>query len=364
MPEQRSTPSFAEYLTVGEAAQFLGVSPWTLRNWDKAGRLKPTRHPKNGYRIYRHEDLAAVLKSAAAPARQANPSNSLLNDIGKHEHFVQFYESDDFLTSSVAQYAGDGLLAGEAAVVVATADHRRDIERQIEARGCNLAAARHNGTYLAFDARETLDQFTSNGGLDRERFDNVVGKVIASATAGSQKLRAFGEMVALLWTDSKREAAIHLEELWNQQQRSHPFSLFCAYPMRAFSTSADTQLLHDVCACHSRVIPAESYAQLADEQAKARAITALQHKARSLEAEITHRQAVERQLIEAQHGVEHASSERDQLIANLAREISASLTSIQNDPALPRHLHGELAVIRRKIDSLKTIKQASLGPIH
>src|SRR3982750_4500727 len=61
MPQPRSTPRFVDYLTVGEAAEFLGVSPWTLRNWDKAGRLKPMRHPKNGYRIYRHEDLEAVL---------------------------------------------------------------------------------------------------------------------------------------------------------------------------------------------------------------------------------------------------------------------------------------------------------------
>ena len=40
--------SLAEYLTVGEAAEFLGVSPWTLRNWDRAGKLKTLRHPKNG----------------------------------------------------------------------------------------------------------------------------------------------------------------------------------------------------------------------------------------------------------------------------------------------------------------------------
>ena len=34
--------TFNEYLTVAEAAEFLGVSPWTLRNWDKAGKLSPS----------------------------------------------------------------------------------------------------------------------------------------------------------------------------------------------------------------------------------------------------------------------------------------------------------------------------------
>jgi len=46
------TPNFKASLTVGEAAAFLGVSPSTLRNWDRAGRLKAGRHPINGYRLY------------------------------------------------------------------------------------------------------------------------------------------------------------------------------------------------------------------------------------------------------------------------------------------------------------------------
>jgi MerR family transcriptional regulator, copper efflux regulator len=50
-----------EYLTVSEAAQLLGVSAWTLRNWDRTGKLKSHRHPVNRYRLYRREDLEALL---------------------------------------------------------------------------------------------------------------------------------------------------------------------------------------------------------------------------------------------------------------------------------------------------------------
>jgi len=52
-----------EYLTVGAAANFLGVSRSTLRNWDRAGKLKAVRHPINGYRLYRREALNELLKS-------------------------------------------------------------------------------------------------------------------------------------------------------------------------------------------------------------------------------------------------------------------------------------------------------------
>ncbi len=51
-----------DYLTVSEAAEFLGVSAATLRNWDRAQKVKATRHPVNGYRLYRKEDLSSLLQ--------------------------------------------------------------------------------------------------------------------------------------------------------------------------------------------------------------------------------------------------------------------------------------------------------------
>ena len=52
-----------DYLTVGEAARCLGVSSATLRNWDRAGKLIPYRHPLNGYRLYLRSELEKILDS-------------------------------------------------------------------------------------------------------------------------------------------------------------------------------------------------------------------------------------------------------------------------------------------------------------
>ncbi|MGH7055807.1 MAG: MerR family DNA-binding transcriptional regulator [Stellaceae bacterium] len=49
-----------ESLTVSEAAAQLGVTPATLRNWDRSGKLKPHRHPMNGYRIYAKSQIEAL----------------------------------------------------------------------------------------------------------------------------------------------------------------------------------------------------------------------------------------------------------------------------------------------------------------
>ncbi len=39
-------------VTIKSAAEILQVSVETLRNWDKTGRLKAIRDPKNKYRFY------------------------------------------------------------------------------------------------------------------------------------------------------------------------------------------------------------------------------------------------------------------------------------------------------------------------
>lgn len=59
---RRQIERLDEYLTVSQAAEFLGVSPSTLRNWDKAGKVKAGRHPVNGYRLYRREELRKLME--------------------------------------------------------------------------------------------------------------------------------------------------------------------------------------------------------------------------------------------------------------------------------------------------------------
>ena len=50
-----------KYLTIKEASQLLGVTPLTLRNWDKAGKLLASRNPINNYRVYRKEEIEKLL---------------------------------------------------------------------------------------------------------------------------------------------------------------------------------------------------------------------------------------------------------------------------------------------------------------
>jgi len=59
-----------DYLRISDAAEYLGVSPNTLRNWERAGKIVAHRHPVNRYRLFRREDLDALLRLAERPPRR------------------------------------------------------------------------------------------------------------------------------------------------------------------------------------------------------------------------------------------------------------------------------------------------------
>jgi excisionase family DNA binding protein len=59
------------FLTVKDAAAFLGVSEATLRRWDRAGKLPARRHPMNDYRLYAKEDLQRLSRELEHSALKA-----------------------------------------------------------------------------------------------------------------------------------------------------------------------------------------------------------------------------------------------------------------------------------------------------
>ncbi len=60
----------SDYMRISEAAEYLGVSPNTLRNWVNAGKIAAVRHPVNDYRLFKREDLDALLKKVAVASRK------------------------------------------------------------------------------------------------------------------------------------------------------------------------------------------------------------------------------------------------------------------------------------------------------
>ena len=215
----------------------------------------------------------------------------------RHEHVVHLYENDLSLVGRTARLLRDSLAAGRSIIVIATSDHREAIERELNPS--DLSALASMGRYLSLDAQQTLSQFFTGGDLDARRFNDLIGGHLlqaAQASASSEpRVTVFGEMVALLWAQGDYQAAIRLEQLWNELGTRHSFSLRCSYPMSSFDKPEHTELFTRVCSQHSSVIPeGTDDRSLMSEEERLLNIAELQQRLHVLERERALRESEQR----------------------------------------------------------------------
>jgi len=94
--------------------------------------------------------------------------------------------------------------------------------------------------------------------LDPVLFKSNVGDLIERLYDGEKpsSIRAYGEMVDLLWQRGNADGAIRLEILWNQLASHYSFSLMCGYAVGQFYKETRDPRYAEVCAQHSHVLPA------------------------------------------------------------------------------------------------------------
>jgi hypothetical protein len=192
------------------------------------------------------------------PSETANWRELLQNPAGG-DHFVQLYKDEAFLCEALAEYAGTGLRLGEAVVVIATPSHRAAFVQQLAGNGVAAEEALQRGQLLLLDADETLARFTPGGMPEWQSFHTLIGGVIAKLRLEYPTVRAYGEMVDLLWQRGEREAAIRLEEFWNDLAGLQTFSLLCAYGMDNLDQAAYGGPLDCICRVHSHLIAVRDY---------------------------------------------------------------------------------------------------------
>jgi MEDS: MEthanogen/methylotroph, DcmR Sensory domain len=185
------------------------------------------------------------------------------------QHVGQLCTEPGFLGRAVGGFAGAGLRAGDAIIIIATPAHWQEITGPLEAQRFDLDELQGRGQLTVLNAGSCLAQLLVDDIPDPERFRAVIGGAAdAVRRAGYQRVRAFGEIVDLL-RQTDLTAAIRLEELWNEWLAAQGKSLLCGYSVDAFDHRAYRGLLQAVCTAHSDLIPVEDYARL--EQAVERA---------------------------------------------------------------------------------------------
>ena len=228
------------------------------------------------------------------------------------EHFVQFYETDDFLLDSVTKFISSGLNTGETALLLGTDTHLKLLRARLEEQNLDVDGLSKLRRLVTLDAEQVLADLTVEGRFSQERFYEFFSSLINEATEGQRPLRVFGELVAVLWAQGEHATAIEVEQCWNLLKKTKRFSLYCAYPLTGFGASELSEFLKQVCNTHSCVIPAESFSLLKEPEDQHRAIALLQQKAISLTQEITEHHRTEERLRKVQEELQLQLAKSDQ----------------------------------------------------
>jgi PAS domain S-box-containing protein len=211
-------------------------------------------------------------------------------------HFVLFYENDSFLVYTVGAFMGAAFDQSDCGIIIGTDFHLLGFEERLKTQGHKLENMEREGRYFSFPADTLLQKVMVEGRLDENRFINEVTRLIAQATKRGRALRIYGELVNVLWAEGNYQAALRMEQLWDELGKRHDFSLLCGYRLGAFQSDGSDRGLMEICDAHSAVIPAESFSAFNNMPERLKAIALLQQKASCLSSEIAERKHAESSL--------------------------------------------------------------------
>lgn len=171
-----------------------------------------------------------------------------------HDHRVQFFGANERgLVGKVAGFLAESLELGNAALIVAEPSRAEAIRRATEERLHDVLSSEQ---LLVRDARAQLDAFLVDGRPDPQRFEATVGATVRALAQTTGRVRAYGEMVGVLWTAGQTTAAIALEGLWNALLSDVPLDLYCGYPIDVLGTAFQLAAVEPLIAKHSTVVEA------------------------------------------------------------------------------------------------------------
>ena len=174
-------------------------------------------------------------------------------EIAPRDHIIQLYETEKNFLDTLEGFAGCGLLSGDCVIIIATEQHLEELNTRLIQHGFDLTALRASNQYMPLEADEILQSFMVNNWPDEQLFNQSISNIIRKGRQQGRKIRAFGEMVALLWDNGLHGATVQLENLWHQLHALDQFTLYCAYPKAGFTQDASDSL-DCICKSHSKMI--------------------------------------------------------------------------------------------------------------
>ncbi len=172
-------------------------------------------------------------------------------------HEAQFYSDDSLFLDGFTHFLGAALKTGSPAVFIGTASHRNMLLERLHAEGPDIRTAIRQGRYVAVDAAEFLSNFMVSDMPDTGWFLKAVDDLIVAARKEAHgehsRVAAGGECAPMLWAQGKADAAIRLEELWNEIARTYNVDILCGYSLESLRCDEDSYTFRRICEEHSAV---------------------------------------------------------------------------------------------------------------
>ena len=192
-------------------------------------------------------------------------------DLAFGDHVVQIYETERIFIDALEGFVTTGISLGDCCVVIATESHLKALNRRLESHGARISSLEAETRYIPLLAEDMLSRFMVNGMPNEDLFMQAVLEIFQRAHQAKRMVRAFGEMVAILWVQGNHDATLELERFWCKFLATETFCLFCAYPKSGFKKRIHATSVYDIYGIHSKIISG-SENQLTDVYYKDRTV--------------------------------------------------------------------------------------------
>lgn len=176
-------------------------------------------------------------------------------------HEIAFYQDDAALVDGFARVAEAALNVGNAVIIIATEPHRSVILQRLRAEAVDVETSFKQDSLIQLDPIEILSAVMVNNFPDPLRCSEMIRDLVTRASKGAKgehaRIAICGECAPTLLSEGNVEAAIRLEQLWDENTRNYNADTLCGYLWGAFPRQESTPIFKKICAQHSAVVGRE-----------------------------------------------------------------------------------------------------------
>ena len=170
------------------------------------------------------------------------------------QHAAGFYTDNVSLLNDYGAFAEPVLKSGAALVVVSVASRRGELEHTLSERGIDVSRMTAAGRLRWLDVADALASVMVDDWPDDARFSKVMTELIVDAAGQSRaRVGVWGECAPALWREGKADAAIRIEQLWDELSSQHQIETLCGYSMADLPRDDDNGVFQRIRRIHSVV---------------------------------------------------------------------------------------------------------------